>query len=924
MNGQINRVALGTLFLTLGALFMVSQLAPPAGAAGAQVTLRSGRAAAGTTETLCFDVDLRDADRDVTLTALELQFPPLWSITCADTSATAADGQPIDLACSSFGLADGLSPAMVRVTAPGAAAERVTPPASFVVPPDSAAAAGSAAAAAPLPGLPAGGMISLCVNATAPRSAAGDLDVAWTLNDTAGARVSGPVASPDAILPASPARSETPPPLAPNSPPAIDLYCLPFLETDLETVLEATNTANGYGQADLTATHVEVGIASASDGTVIYWDHHEDGFEADPDQPQQASSQVWGDGIAANGCAPGAACSDASDVLDAGAVVSLIDDVWVDPADPDAVPFDGGDCFAVSAPVGVVRAGWADNGTVHTGAVEVAPVASWGNTYRIPIGNNLAVGEQYEFVAFSVMSATDGNSCEIDADNDGVSDGPAVVLDQGSSHLVLDVALGASVTCSAPVQVHTVSGDIDADGGWETRFHTQVPFADWASTYQAPLGSFAYRDANNDGNWCGGAASERFYWYDMSSVLLFNPSASSALQVDVATAGGSTLLTVPAGGAATYALPLNGGATFTSRNGAPFFATLSVNANEPEYSYVSCTSRGNAYYTGGTSSYDWGAALQPATDNRSDYVVPMGYSYYAPDPTGGGRDCGSTVFAMADTPLSLYVDFDQDGTADAPYNPLSLAAYESAALFDAGDHDMTGAYLYTADDTPFSIAWGLNPACALTGHPYLDMGTSILPLPAAWYDAQMTAEIVNDNDNGVVNCGETVAYTLAVSSKGMTSVTNLVAGVTLPAGAEYQEGTTLLSVDGGSGWAPVADDQYGTPFPLDEAGFGVGILAPGAQALLRFAVVVSEPGCGGSPLVCSASIASDNAGSTQPAVGLDTAPPGPTAVSWQGSGARSLFSSPLFQGGLLVGVLAIFLVVIGRGVLRLRLRRHSY
>src|SRR6478672_12816421 len=45
-------------------------------------------------------------------------------------------------------------------------------------------------------------------------------------------------------------------------------------------------------------------VVVTGDGTVIYYDQWEDGYETDLAHPAQSTTQVWGDGNNANGIAP--------------------------------------------------------------------------------------------------------------------------------------------------------------------------------------------------------------------------------------------------------------------------------------------------------------------------------------------------------------------------------------------------------------------------------------------------------------------------------------------------------------------------------------------------------------------------------------------------------------------------------------------
>lgn len=94
----------------------------------------------------------------------------------------------------------------------------------------------------------------------------------------------------------------------------------------------------GQSDTDLTGVDIEtiISIALHQDGMFIYYDHWEDGLEADLTLPQQASTEIWGDNNPSNGVAPGFG----SDILPAG-YITLRNTVLV-PRDSSEFFFDGG------------------------------------------------------------------------------------------------------------------------------------------------------------------------------------------------------------------------------------------------------------------------------------------------------------------------------------------------------------------------------------------------------------------------------------------------------------------------------------------------------------------------------------------------------------------------------------------------------
>ncbi len=109
--------------------------------------------------------------------------------------------------------------------------------------------------------------------------------------------------------------------LGPNAnPDPVQFYYVSLPEGDALTVLKAVNNAA------VTPTHTYFSISIASGGTWVYYDHFEDGYEADITNPTDDTTEIWGNGIAADGCAPNKSgvpvdCTDANDVLNAGDVI---------------------------------------------------------------------------------------------------------------------------------------------------------------------------------------------------------------------------------------------------------------------------------------------------------------------------------------------------------------------------------------------------------------------------------------------------------------------------------------------------------------------------------------------------------------------------------------------------------------------------
>ena len=184
------------------------------------------------------------------------------------------------------------------------------------------------------------------------------------------------------------------------NPQPIQTYYVPLAEDDALVAMQATNsnaTAPVY-------TYLSIAIGSL-DGTFVYYDQWENGYDADIANPTDLygpgnadGTQVWGNGIAADGCAPNRdgktplACTDANDLLTGGNVVVLSN-----PVDPttlqSVIDFDGGDKLGASKQVAVSRLYWPQTPrTLLAGAIELLPTNKWGVSYMSPVGEGENTG----------------------------------------------------------------------------------------------------------------------------------------------------------------------------------------------------------------------------------------------------------------------------------------------------------------------------------------------------------------------------------------------------------------------------------------------------------------------------------------------------------------------------------------------------
>ncbi len=599
-------------------------------------------------------------------------------------------------------------------------------------------------------------------------------------------------------------------------------YYIPLPETQLRESLDAIFNPGavppGYDVMSVISIVPVVDSSLVPDSTVIYYDHWEDGYEGDIESPVQATTEVWGDGNPANGAPPG---FPTDPPLGAGDVVTLENEVFVNPRDTADILYDGGDKFYATYRLAVSRAEWArDPGTRLAGAVEVSDVSKYGTHFDVPVGEDLfandplsTVMQMFEYVSLFVMAERDGTVVQVDTDGDTAID-IVRTLDQGASlHVDGGIQTGASVSASGPVQVDLITGDINPTGAppWgELRWYMLLPTGLWGDSYYSAVGSRA--GGNTD-------------------IWLFNPNPTD-IAVTAETGSGVVSFAVSAGGVYSYRMPGDSGAHFFSVGGEVFFALATVDS--------------------ASEDWDWGFTLLPESSLSTMAVVGWGpghdLSYTGP---GGPWENRSPLWLTAVTTTTVYVDYDGDPSTGPLVDPQlnscdvisTVNRFESVRFYDDTDGDQTGMRAYTADGTLITAAWGEEMGTGYTANPYLDLGTTVIPVSLV--RSRKYAMLAGDlNGNGLVDPGDTVAYSITVSNIGTGIAGNTVVSATisddLAANASYVPGSALLNQ--GSGPAPIPDNvPPATVFPLDEGGYWINGLVVSNPTSVTFDVVVNNP-----------------------------------------------------------------------------------
>ena len=534
-----------------------------------------------------------------------------------------------------------------------------------------------------------------------------------------------------------------------------------------------------------------ISIVVWGSGTVVYYDHWEDGYEWKINAPTQPGTEVWGDGNDANGKPPSFARDPSG--LSKGAVIILRNLVNV-PRDG-SVLYDGRDRFASSRPLSVSRVGWATIPNTNLSNMGyMSAVIDYGLHFLCPVGEDVTLDGLFKYAGLLVMASNDDTSVEIDKDGPGPAAAEVVYLDQGESHLVNGGVLkGASVDTSKPVQAHLITGDNTVT--YESRAFTLFPDQQWANTYLSPVGT-SLRD------------------YE-SYAFLYNPNGIP-ITIDIETSGGTDHLQVPAQSTSHWLIPNGSGARFQSVLGEAFQALTAVNA-------------------GAGTLWEWGFSLLPDSVLTTETVI--GWAPGSDDPTQNG----SSVYICPTHDTRIYADFNGDhmgsqidpegGNYDAAYD---VDAYASQTLRDP-DNDHTGMRIYTLDDVLFAAAWGEDCEYADVNPPFMDVGGPILPGPVL----SLVKDSVVKLDRGMpgLSIGDVVEYSLTVYNNGVRNLETVELTDMLPGGLTYRANSTKFND------APVLDDSTGfTPFPLDETGYAVFYLPRDTTAVLTYETVIDVSG----------------------------------------------------------------------------------
>lgn len=466
-----------------------------------------------------------------------------------------------------------------------------------------------------------------------------------------------------------------------------------------------------------------VSLVTTANYQVIYYDHWEDGYEADPLHPVQPTTKIYGDGDPSNG-------GTGSDILAAGDDINLTSNqdvtgrlavtgyVSVDPArNPAHIRYDGGDRIITSGgPVDLVHAMWPLNRSWVGGAWEVYSRQAYTDThsYHLPVGEDLydfgggdtGIYGDFRNVYLQLGAFEDNTTVSIDNGAEVVN----LTLDRGQTYSsmgyinstpapAITINAGTTIRSNNPAQVGLITG-ADSVEGYQGRALVVLPDRLWGMDYVVPVPSGdpgqeaeVYISNPND-------FPITVHAYDRYGQATFVISSTSHISA-----------TVPYSQKRGGPIPADTAVRFTSSDGA--------------FGVVVCADSSRI-------DYAWGFSAIPSKFLTQDYYVSWAPGSYNTPPTENGSPVWVTPL-IDDT--TFYVDFSPvDGVVDQTF---TLDVLEQRRIFDP-DNDNTGMHVWATDE--FAIAWGEDPRTAEFSSPYLDMGYTTLPLLQRWLDPILTLD----------------------------------------------------------------------------------------------------------------------------------------------------------------------------------------
>ncbi|HVR41417.1 MAG TPA: C25 family cysteine peptidase [Thermoanaerobaculia bacterium] len=605
-------------------------------------------------------------------------------------------------------------------------------------------------------------------------------------------------------------------------------YYLPGDELNMYYIFNDLDVNGGS-----TAMHSVISVVAWSANTTLYYDHWENGYNFDPNNPGATADET------ATLATQGATRTfESSNVASGGPPPALRNPavVCAGQGNPGNRCYDGGDrIFAAGGPVTVTRAVWMEaRGAGNQGdAWEIYPVVPQLTTYVLPFGeNNFATSGTF-FTGFervyALVQATDDNTTfSVDLDNNGtadvlnqnrnatwndVGDGAVVTLQRGQTFLLDRIsACSAHVTCTTfpgggtlnsgavitgdkTLQVKYVAGRTATT--YTARGLSAFPRGFWTEDYYAPFGQ-------------GTIAGRPTDYY------LFNPGAA-ALTVNWQSQTG----------AGSFSIPANSTQSFNRAIGAnpsvPIGSGLYFSAATPFW--------GVGFGDSTNDLREWGFSLLPTSFLFDEHFLGWspGSLPLLTAPTNGN----GIFLTVAQDNTRVFVDYDNNGTADQTYT-LNRLQEQFVPVGPTGD--LAGARFWATGQ--FTMAYGEHPTNSNTPTPNLDLGYVALP-GTDFISLVLTVDKTANPSVVATTAGTTTTFTLSTKSK-LYSVDQVSVVDTLPPNWQYVAGSATVIHPDNTTATPVNPTITGTgsaanPFVLTwSAAQTGGNMAPNQEIRITF------------------------------------------------------------------------------------------
>ena len=533
-----------------------------------------------------------------------------------------------------------------------------------------------------------------------------------------------------------------------------------FIPGDEDIMGQVWADIGGTGGAVLTdPRHTIISVVAWSPNTTLYYDHWEDGYDFDPDNPSTADETY-------------------TLVNKGDSRIFESSNIPVNPRGT-ATYYDGRDrIYVAGGSVTVTRSSWEEtDGTVFALAWEVYPVKPQMIKYIMPFGDDLA-GAPRNYIdflrVFALIQATKNNTVvTFDVNKDGVSgdticithDNPCtttatqVTLNQGEVFLLdrfapfpttgtVSLQTGTVIQGTETLQVNYIVGDQTAT--YEARGFSAFPSGMWDNEYYAPVPTDA-----------GANFPTQLYVY--------NPH-STALTINYQTSATSGSFSVPAGSTRSFS-EMTGGYV-------PQGSGVYLNAGDVFW--------GVSTIDVGGQSREWGYPLIPLFLIGNEHFFGWAPGAYPPNVTGNQDDSGIFITPVQDN-TRVFVDRNNDGTPDYTY---TLNRLQTQYVYDSVDGDMSNSNVWATG--PISIAYGQNPDTSVAGLPSIDLGYLSFP-GGDFIDKVLTVDKTADPVVVSTTAGATSTYTLTVNSHHF-SVDSISVADFLPAGWQYVPGNTTITL----------------------------------------------------------------------------------------------------------------------------------